>query len=88
MRKLDHYDVWNFVSAHKEWMGLTLWAPIHKMVKHTQTIRRQTPKDLQAYNFIKKRFQHRCFGVNIGKFLITPILKNVCEQLLLNSVNG
>ena len=24
MRKLDQYDVLNFVSAHKEWMGLTL----------------------------------------------------------------
>ena len=25
-------------------------------------------------NFIKKRLQHRCFPVNIGKFLRTPIL--------------
>ena len=24
---------------------------------------------LQAYNFIKKRLQHRCFAVNIAKFL-------------------
>ena len=38
---------------------------------------------LQACNFIKKRLQHRCFLVNIAKFLRTPILKNICEQLVL-----
>ena len=37
---------------------------------------------LQACNFIKKRHQHRCFSVNIVKFLRTLILKNTCEQLL------
>ena len=29
--------------------------------------------DLQACNFIKKRFQHRSFPVNIAKFLRIPI---------------
>ena len=29
-----------------------------------------------------KRLQHRCFPVNIAKFLRTPILKNICERLL------
>ena len=38
---------------------------------------------LRACNFIKKRFQHRCFPVNIAKFLRTPISKNFCERLLL-----
>ena len=38
---------------------------------------------LQAYNFIKKRLQHRCFPVNITKFLRIPILKNICQRLLL-----
>ena len=37
----------------------------------------------QACNFIKKSLQHRCFPVNIAKFLWAPILKNVCERLLL-----
>ena len=37
----------------------------------------------QACNFIEKRLQHRCFPVNIAKFLKTPILKNICERLLL-----
>ena len=40
---------------------------------------------LQACNFIKKRLQQRCFPVNIAKFLRTPILKNICERLLLES---
>ena len=31
---------------------------------------------------IKKRLQHKCFPVNIVKFLRTPILKNIFIQLL------
>ena len=38
---------------------------------------------LQPINFIKKRLQHRCFPVNIEKFLKTSILKNICKWLLL-----
>ena len=37
-------------------------------------------------NFIKKRFQHRCFSVNIAKFLKMVILKKICERLLLGDV--
>ena len=37
---------------------------------------------LQAYNFIKKRLQHRCFPDNAVKFLRITILKNICERLL------
>ena len=33
--------------------------------------------------FIKKRLQHRCFPVKFTKFLGTPILKNICQRLLL-----
>ena len=40
-------------------------------------------KGLPACNFIKKRLQDRCFPVNTAKFLRTPILKNICEWLLL-----
>ena len=39
-------------------------------------------KKLQ-HNFIKKKLQHRCFPVNIAKLLRKPVLKNICEQLLL-----
>ena len=44
--------------------------------------------DLQTCNFIKKRPQHRCFPVNIAKFLILPILKNICKRLFCNFFNG
>ena len=38
---------------------------------------------IQACNFMKKILQHRCFTVKFAKFLRTPILKNICERLLL-----
>ena len=34
---------------------------------------------LQVRNFIKNRLQHRCFPLNIAKFLRTPISKNICS---------
>ena len=42
---------------------------------------------LKVSNFIKKRLQHRCFPMNIAKFLATPILKNTCERLLLRIIS-
>ena len=42
---------------------------------------------LKACNFVKKRLQHSCFPVKFVKSLKTPILKNVCERLLLISFN-
>ena len=36
---------------------------------------------LQISNFFKKRFQRRCFLVNIAKFLKKLILKKNCERL-------
>ena len=39
--------------------------------------------DMKACNFIKKRLQHRCFSVNIVKFLRAPFWKNICKPLLL-----
>ena len=38
---------------------------------------------LEDCSCITKRFQHKYFLVNIVKFLQTPILKNICERLLL-----
>ena len=37
----------------------------------------------KASNFIKKKLQHNCFPVNVAKFLRTPIIKDICKQLLL-----
>ena len=60
--------------------------------KKFRNIHRKTPVleslliKLQAFrpsNFIKKRVQHTCFPKNITKGLRTPILKNICEWLLL-----
>ena len=43
---------------------------------------------LQACNFIKKKLQHRCFPVNIAKFLRIPILRNSWKQLFLTRLYG
>ena len=39
----------------------------------------------QACNFTKIRLQHRCFPVKFMKFLRTPTLKNICQQMLLQT---
>ena len=39
-------------------------------------------KHLKACNSIKKRLQLKCFPMNIAKFLIIPILKNIFKRLL------
>ena len=64
---------------------------IKKLFLKFRNIHRKTPglkflfnkgAGLQAYNFIEKKVQHRCFPVN-KKFLRTLILKNIGERLLL-----
>ena len=40
----------------------------------------------KACNVIEKRLRHKCFLVKFAKFSRTPILKNICEQLLLSSL--
>ena len=37
---------------------------------------------LQARSPIKRRFRHRCFPVNIAKFLRIPNLEEICESML------
>ena len=37
--------------------------------------------------FIKKSLRHWCFAVNIADILRTPILKNLLEGLLLETIN-
>ena len=41
----------------------------------------------KAWNFIKKRLQHRCFPLNIDKFLRKPILKDSCLRRLLDQTS-
>ena len=38
---------------------------------------------LQDFNFTKIRLQHKCFPVKFATYLRTPILKNICQRLLL-----
>ena len=38
---------------------------------------------LRPATLLKKRLWHRRFPVNLAKFLKTPILKSICERLLL-----
>ena len=55
--------------------------------KEFRNIYRKTPVLEFLFNKVaglKDRLQHRSFPVNIAKFLRTPILKNICEQLLLS----
>ena len=40
-------------------------------------------RTLRSSDLQKKRFQHKCFSVNIAKFLKKLILKKICERLLL-----
>ena len=42
---------------------------------------------LKACNFIKKRLQHRCFPVNIAKFLRTSFFTEYLRWLLLHIVS-
>ena len=42
-----------------------------------------TGKHLLESLFNKLALQHRCFPVDVAKFLRTSILKNICERLLL-----
>ena len=43
--------------------------------KHLESLCNEVA-ELKACNFIKKRLQHKCFLVNIAKFLITAFLNN------------
>ena len=52
-------------------------------IKTSHTSELNKDSMIQTCNFIEKRLHHRCFPVITAKFLRTPILKNICERLLL-----
>ena len=68
-----------------------------KKLKKFRNIHRKTPMlesllhkvtGLKSCNFIKKRSQHRCFSMNIAKFLRTPIFWRTSENgCFLNVLN-
>ena len=43
---------------------------------------------MKVCNFIKKSLQHRCFHLNIAKYLIMLFSKNICKRLLFGFFNG
>ena len=56
--------------------------------KFVGNIHRKTPVlesifNKVACNFVLKRLQHKCFPVNISKFVKTPILQNIYEWPIL-----
>ena len=55
---------------------------VHYFCKRIQEFFQQYPW-CKLWNIVKKRLQHKCFPVNMARFLRTPILENFCERLLL-----
>ena len=55
---------------------------IHRKTLVLESLFNKVP-GLQLSKFIKERLQLRCSPVNIAKFSRAPILKNICERLLL-----
>ena len=64
------------ISANDGFYSFLLTAPVLESLLNKFAI-------LQICKFIKKRLQHRFFPVKFAKFLRTPMLKNICNQLLL-----
>ena len=61
--------------------------PVKKgVLKNIANLTGTSVLSLQGCNFIKKCPQHSCVPVEFEKFLRTPVLKNICERLLLKPV--
>ena len=75
------------VSSSHQWCSIKIncswkFRRIHRKAPALESVFNKVA-GLKACNFIQKRLQHKCFPVNIAKVLKTPILKNICKQLLL-----
>ena len=79
-----HLQLWqshrNRIQKQPPEVFLKIW-----QISQENTCVRVSFLSLQACNVIKKRLLHRCFPVKFEKYLRSPILKNICERLLLNS---
>ena len=89
--------IWNLNSKFSQWMIRSSHRKCsikNLLVQISQYLQKTPVMDslfnqvagLKVCNFIKKRFQQRCFSMKIAKLLKTPILKKICERLLLNIV--
>ena len=78
----------NIRSSHRRCSTKTLLLQISQYSQKTpawESLVNQVAS-LQLCNFIKKRLQLKFFSMKIAKFLKRPILKKICERLLLNNV--
>ena len=50
---------------------------------HARSSHQRCPIRLKTWNSNEKIHQHRYFSVNIANSLRTPILRNICERLVL-----
>ena len=77
-RQLKH--MFSFKSSHRRCS-----LKFHKFYRKAPVLESVLNKvaGLQACNFTKKRLQHWYFPVKFAKFSGTPILKNLCERVLL-----
>ena len=76
---LWHLLKWQNLSGLHHWCFPGYYTNFLKLQK-------QPPEVKNTCNFIKKRLQHRCFPVNIANLFRIPILKNICEWLLLKQL--
>ena len=76
------------------WQNLQITAAVHYFQKRPPQVlcKKMCSLKVRKYHrkipvleffFITKKIQHRCFPVKFAKFLRIPILKNICERLLL-----
>ena len=71
-------------SSHRRCFLKICFTKFRNTQRKTPVLESRFNKVYCYINFIKKRLQHRYFPMNTVKCLRTPILKNICERLLLN----
>ena len=80
---------YRFIITRELYLLTEIFILIETLIKlclHKQPTEVFYKKKLQACNFVEKRPQHRCFLVNIPKYLRTSLLKNIYERLLLHLI--
>ena len=69
------------------WQGRNKRRNIHEK-QHRSSYRKCSVNKNILKNFANVTGKHFCFPAKIGKFLGTPILKNICERLFLHRGSG
>ena len=77
--------MFNFKSSHWRCFANKVFLKISQISKKKPVLESLLNKvaGLHPCNFIKKILQHTYFPVQFARFFRTPILKNICERLLL-----